>query len=244
MVTRDELVRAAARENAQWCEVMCRTHGTVGEFEAAVWSSARRTPPLYPDAVTLRPEATAAEVLARIDRESPGASVKDSFGCLDLSEAGFGVLFEAHWIHRPASRPRPATVRPWVRIGDAELSGWVAAWSGGELPGWVFRPELLAAESVSLLGCREHGRFVAGAVVHRAGPLVGVSNLFYAGIPAEDAWSGCLNAIARWWPGHAVVGYEQGDDLAAAVGHGFDPIGVVRVWTDVARAGANAHDRG
>src|SRR5688500_10217368 len=88
------LVRAAARSNAEWCHAFARTHGIDGRFDAALWSSAVRTPAYYPDAVTLRPEVTVEQVLSCID-SGEGCSVKDSFVCLDLSAPGFRPLFRA-----------------------------------------------------------------------------------------------------------------------------------------------------
>jgi len=38
---------------AEWCDALCRTHGIAGQFGMDFWSSSRRTPPYYPDAVTL-----------------------------------------------------------------------------------------------------------------------------------------------------------------------------------------------
>ncbi|MFI5778073.1 hypothetical protein [Nocardia sp. NPDC051570] len=117
----DELVRIAAHNNALWCDAICRSHGIAGEFEATAWTSAHRTPPLYPDAVTLGPQVAAGDILARIDRETPGASIKDSFARLDLADAGFRVLFEAQWIFRPADRPPPAAPeQPWSRVNSPE----------------------------------------------------------------------------------------------------------------------------
>ncbi|MEZ0071362.1 hypothetical protein [Planotetraspora sp. GP83] len=102
-------VLAAARNNAEWCDAMCRAHGMPGGFTESLFNP-RKAPPYYPDAVTLTPDATVAEVLRLLDRravdgEPGGASVKDSFARLDLSAAGFRVLFEAQWIlHLPSRR--------------------------------------------------------------------------------------------------------------------------------------------
>ena len=56
--------------------------------------------------------------------------------------------------------------------------------------------------------------------------VVGVSNVF----GDESAWAGCLLVAASHFPGMPLVGYEHGDDLAAARRHGFEPAGPLRVW--------------
>ncbi|GAB4004008.1 hypothetical protein GCM10029992_47720 [Glycomyces albus] len=101
------LVRAAARNNAEWCAAMARTHGTASQFGPQAWTAPARTPQFYPDAVTLVPRADVPTLVDRIDTAAPGASVKDSFADLDLTGHGFDVLFESQWIHRPAGPPRP-----------------------------------------------------------------------------------------------------------------------------------------
>jgi hypothetical protein len=102
------LVGAAVRSKAEWCDAVCRSQGLTGEFGPQAWTVAARTPAYCPDAVTLVPGADAAAVVARLDTTRPGASLKDSFADLDLTGAGFRVLFEAQWIHRPAARSAPA----------------------------------------------------------------------------------------------------------------------------------------
>ncbi|MER6995133.1 hypothetical protein [Streptomyces sp. NPDC000410] len=235
MISQSHDIYAAARNNAQWCDAMCRAHGTPGVFGERVWSSERRTPPLYPDAVTLTQGATAGEVLGEIDRDAPGCSVKDSFGQLDLSADGFDVLFEARWLHRPAVliapvSPDDVTWRP-VRTARS-LAAWATAWRDGDdsLAG-LFRPELLADRATTVLaGTAKDGRTVAGAVVTRSESVVGVSNLFGSDGDLDSAWAGCLATVAHLWPGMPVVGYEHGDSLAAATRQGCVPGGVLRVW--------------
>lgn len=233
--TRDVLL-AAARNNAEWCEAVCRAHGLPGVFAPDAWTGARRTPPLYPDAVTLAPGARADAVLARIDTEAPGCSVKDSFADLDLAGAGFTVLFEARWIHRRAGAPAPAAATgpgglDWSAVaGAGELAEWEAAWGAEEEGGGLFRPALLAGGSAFLAG-RADGRIVAGAVATAHAGVVGVSNLFAADEQSTDAaWAGALAAVADRWPDRDVVGYESGADLDAAVRAGFTPVGPLRVW--------------
>jgi hypothetical protein len=227
-------VRNAALDNARWCDAVCRAHGIPGVFTADCWTSARRTPPLYPDAVTLTERASKDEVLARIDTGSPGCSVKDSFASLDLSGAGFTVLFEARWIHRPAGLTAPAPVDGvrWDVVTDSgALAAWAAAWGGGGAAGnGPFRDELLDDEGTFFLRGRRGDSVVAGAVAGPSGWGVGLSNVFAADGATDAAWAGVLGAVARRWPGLPVVGYESGDDLEAAVRHGCRMTGPLRVW--------------
>ncbi len=86
-----DLLDAAVRNNARWCDLVGRAHGGTTVTDGQAWTSAVRTPELYPDAVTLVPEPPVADLLARIDT-SPGCSIKDSYAALDLSPHGFRVL--------------------------------------------------------------------------------------------------------------------------------------------------------
>ncbi|MFF2196938.1 hypothetical protein [Streptomyces sp. NPDC058157] len=228
-----ELLRAAARNNAEWCGAVSRG----GHFRRTLWCSPRRTPPLYPDAVTLTPGASAADVLAGVDTATPGCSVKDSFASLDLAPAGFEVLFEAQWIHRPAG----AAAGPagggleWAEVEGphGQLRSWEAAWSGGEGTG-LFHPGLVR-EGIVFLAGYDGPRIAAGAVLSTGGGVVGVSNVFGRNGQATDsAWATALTTAARHWPGLPVVGYEHGEDLHTAVRAGFTPIGPLRVWLHTA----------
>ncbi len=226
------LVRAAARNNAEWCAAMCRSHGLTGAFGAQSWSAPSRTPLYYPDAVTLVPDTDPAELTARIDTGAPGASVKDSFADLDLTGDGFRVLFEARWIHRPAGAPAPASGLRWDVAGDPDaLREWAHAWDGGNGDAHLFRPALLDDPSTRVIAGRaDDGRVVAGAVASLGGGVVGVSNVFARDGGADAAWPVVLEAVNGLFPALPVVGYEHGDALAAAVRHGFGPVGPLRVW--------------
>ena len=48
-----DVIAAAARNNAELCDLVSRAHGIDGAFASDAWTSPRRTPPFYPDAVTL-----------------------------------------------------------------------------------------------------------------------------------------------------------------------------------------------
>ncbi|MFD5494044.1 hypothetical protein ACFWH4_14240 [Streptomyces sp. NPDC127091] len=167
-----------------------------------------------------------------MDTTAPGASVKDSFADLDLTEAGFRVLFEAQWIHRPARAPAPAPDLDWAVAGDpGTLRAWALAWDDGDGSADLFRPELLDDPATFVLaGQSTDGRVVAGAVAGRSDHVVGISNVFALDGGPDAAWPVVLDAVNRLFPTLPVVGYEQGDDLSAAVRHGFEPVGPLRVW--------------
>ncbi|MEU4465403.1 hypothetical protein AB0G20_17080 [Streptomyces sp. NPDC024017] len=223
------LVRDAARDNAAWCAVMCRVHGVESAFEEETWAAARRTPVYYPDAVTLRPGADPIALVARIDTVSPGASVKDSFADLDLTAAGFRVLFEAEWIHRAAGGSVAAPDLAWEVVSDPDaLRDWALAWDDGGGNADLFGPGLLdVPETFVLAGRSADGRVVCGAVAGRSSRVVGVSNVFG---PPDAAWPLVLHAVGQLFPALPVVGYEQGAGLAAALRYGFEAVGPLRVW--------------
>jgi hypothetical protein len=218
---------AAARNNAEWCDLVCRSHGVDTRVDNRLWASLRRSPPLYPDAVTLSRDVCADEVVRRVDT-SPGCSIKDSFASLDLSRYGFRVLFEAEWIRRPPG-PLDATVgSDWgvVRSVD-ELWAWAAAHGGGA----VFRPELLHHPAVTVLAVRQAGTVVGGAVANASdGGVVGVSNVFTVNDDVDRIWRGAVAAVSAHHRAATLVGYESGADLDAALGVGFVGAGRLRVW--------------
>lgn len=224
----------AVRNNAEWCQAMCRAHGHPGVFGPRAWTNGRRTPLYYPDAVTLTAEANERDVLDGIDRDTPGASVKDGFARLDLTAEGFRPLFEAEWIHRPAGPAGPAAPGArWRPVrAPQDLADWASSWSGGSPEeASLFRPDLLTDPATTVVaGYGPDGRILGGAVLSDSGPVTGVSNLFAAdGTDPSEVWVGCLGLAD---PRRPVVGYESGDDLAPALAAGFVPLAPLRVWLD------------
>jgi hypothetical protein len=217
---------AAARNNAEWCDLVCRTHGLVPAFRGDAWVTATRSPVGYPDAVTLTGSVVADDLLGRVDR-SPGCSVKDSFAVLDLSGSGFEVLFDAEWIYRPSTSADGGRLA-WTAVRSAdELAAWAAAHGGGA----VFRPALLDDPAVVVLAATdEDGGLAAGVIGNRSGAVVGLSNMFTFSADVDEAWAGAVAALGAAFPGVAVVGYEQDADLAAAHAAGFVSVGGLRVW--------------
>ena len=152
-----------ARNNALWCDAVCRAHGLPGEFVGGLWLNRQPVPRFYSNAITLSPKDPAGQrawvehLLTRRAR----FSVKDSFAALDLSGLGFDVLFEATWLWLDTVRrtfwsashllegeeggkkvrrtPESATHRElvWSVVNDAAgLARWEAAWAGLQ-PGQV-----------------------------------------------------------------------------------------------------------
>jgi hypothetical protein len=60
--------------------------------------------------------------------------------------------------------------------------------------------------------------------------VTGISNVFKSGIADDPLWAGAVRAIARVRPGLPIVGYERGEDLAAARQAGFTVLGPLRIW--------------
>ena len=227
----DRLRTSAARNNAEWCDLVARSHGAVTQFADDAWTSATRTPPYYPDAVTLVPTPSVPDLLSRIDT-SAGCSIKDSFAALDLAPHGFRVLLDAEWITRASPSVAGADPVPgWTRVLDRDgLSAWEAAWRGDDGPTGLFRADLLDRESVAVLALYAADLLVAGAVLNRSSTVVGVSNVFAAPGSDADAWAGCVAYAASIFPEVPIVGYESGDALVAAGDHGFATAGPLRVW--------------
>jgi hypothetical protein len=221
----------AALNNAEWCDVVVRSHGIETEIDRDAWIARTRTPPYYPDAVTLVPNPAIPDLLRRIDA-SAGCSIKDSFATLDLARFGFRVLFEAQWITRRLDAPTAADAEPtWVRVREASaLAAWETAWSGGLGAQGLFRAGLLAVDAVAVLAAYEADRIVAGAVLNRSAEVVGVSNVFSLPGRRHAAWEGCLALASALYPASMMVGYQSGSDLDIAHDHGFEPAGPLRVW--------------
>jgi hypothetical protein len=144
------VVRAAARNNAEWCDTFCRTHGLWGRFRSDSWLSPVRTPPYYPDAVTLLPEVAIEQILFNIDA-SKGCSVKDSFARLDLAAAGFQPLVAAEWLVPEPAEARAASHSEWSALTKQhELEEWEAAWADVPRASGFFQPALLTERTI---GC-------------------------------------------------------------------------------------------
>jgi hypothetical protein len=222
--------RIGAENNARWCDLVVRSHGGRGVFSHDAWTSPTRTPPLFPDAVSLVPSLSLDDLLSRIDI-SPGCTIKDSFASLDLATHGFRVLFDAQWIRAAPTQGRAWDLpRDWTQVTEPdELDTWEQARRGNDGPARLFKPTLLS-DGIAVLGRKRGGRFIAGGIVNRCERAAGVSNVLTAVGDPLQTWSALAENAWALFPGLPLVGYEGGEDLTDARISGFATVGGLRVW--------------
>ena len=219
----------AALNNAEWCDAFCRTHGIFGRFDPSAWTSASRTPPFYPDAVSLVSGCSAEELALRVD-SSPGCSIKDSFADLDFSLRGFEVLFTAEWLCRDQARGRRLS-KGWSAVtGVEELERWETAWGESPVARRFFRRELLSDTRIKIFARSDRTLLRAGAIANRSRSVIGLTNVFDVEGDLESAWSDGASAAQAVWGPMPVVGYDEGESLDAAHSAGFETIGSLAVW--------------
>jgi hypothetical protein len=237
----DRYVRAA-RNNAEWCDAVCRSHGNPGEFHEDMWLNRNPVPRFYPNAGTLaEPSQQQLDLIDELIAARPprGWAVKDSFSMLDLESRGFRMLFDAEWIYLPVSRVKDIVAAEksteWEVVrNDLALAEWESAWSrsaGDTGEDRIFLASLLENRDVAVVAGFHDGQIVAGAIANRSDGVVGWSNFFAPAPEIFDHAVASLATIARIFPGSPIVGYEHGDDLRNAHSLGFESIGPLRVWT-------------
>jgi hypothetical protein len=214
----DPRLRCAVDASLGWYDDLCALHGIGSVLEDGIWSALAPPPPLHSAAVTAEPDATAEQVLARLAGGPPGG-VKDSFTTAHLGTAGWDLLFTATWLHRPAPVPRAGR---WAAVTDER---GLARWTAGHDTAGVLLPSLLRSAHFRVLARWEGDTVVAGAVARLGSGVVDLSN-----VHGDVDWDELASAVATVFPGRPLVGYEQGDDLAAAVAAGFCAVGDLRVW--------------
>ena len=235
----------AARNNALWCDAVCRAHDRPGEFHDTLWLTRFGAPRFYPDVVTLsgvesapaQVETIAALVGSTREREW---AVKDSFQSLELNSLGFEPLFDAEWVARSPPLPEPsdhpaAEYRSASVTSNAGLIAWEQTWAGEGVnaaavsESGVFMPRLPADTNVVFVSIQGDDGTAGGGILNRGAEVVGLSNLFG---PTIDMVYRRLAAIAdEIFPGLALVGYERGHELEAAHQAGFKSVGPLRIWT-------------
>ncbi len=235
----------AARNNAIWCDTICRAHGIPGEFFDALWLNRKAAPRFYPNVVTLSASPDTTSQRAHIETLlssglPPSWAVKDSYCTLDLRALGFEVLFEASWIWLPPTLVQAADAAhhvQWTQVkSEAVLAQWESAWNNDPANDVatprprLFLPSLLADPNLAFLAAYHGDTIIAGAIANRTSDVVGLSNIFTPPDNKEVYWASCGSAVQRCFPDLPLVGYEHGAELAIAEAVGFEKLQDLRVW--------------
>jgi hypothetical protein len=236
-------VMRAARNNADWCDIVCRSHGCHSDLHDGIWINRSPGPRFYPNAQTLAERNPRQIELIKelVHAKLPaGWAVKDSFAALDLAPLGFTRLFEAQWIYmssgtQPATVPAAPPALCWEIVRSASyLAEWESAWRDANSDAntaRIFLPQLLQNKDVAVVAARHHGQIVAGAIGNLSAEVVGWSNFFAgSGQDMRACAEGSLVQLSRNFPDAPVVGYENGEMLELARSLGFESVGALRVW--------------
>jgi hypothetical protein len=236
---------AAARNNAAWCDAVCRAHGGATAVDESLWVNAAPSPRFHSNLITLRPGAVAAvqEAMRMLDhRVGRHWGVKDSFAELDLHAGGFRRLFDAVWLWREARpgalTPRHGDAMSWALVaGQAELVEWERAWEpsmGDPLTAREDRPQfppaLLAQDRIAFVAGRRQGRIVAGGALNANAGVVGVSNVFAQPDDQAACWAALLGAAQERFPELPQCTYDRARPPEQPLAHGFELAGPLRVW--------------
>jgi hypothetical protein len=223
----DPRLRAAVEASLHWYDEIFAAHGVKTDVEDGVWFARGRPPRWHSAAKTVEPTATEERALRAVEGLER-CSVADSFGALDLSHAGFGVLFEASWVHRPP-HAGGALAMPsrWSVVQDART---LEAWNVAHDTVDVLLQSLLDHPRFIFLVERRNGRLLGGAVLHDpGGEAVELSNFWVAQDNELDP-EALLRCTSTLHPGRAVVGYAWGEELVRLLGAGFSEVGPQVVW--------------
>lgn len=223
--TSDPRIRVAVGASLAWYERVFAVHGIPTRCEDGLWSALGPPPRWHSVAKTLRPDVDPERVAVAV-APFPDGGVADSFGTLDLAGHGFEPLFRASWLHRAPSAAGATWPEGWSVVDADEL----AEWNRHQDTTGVLVPALLEQPSFTFVVRRDGGTMVAGAVLHRVGDAVDLSNTWATGDEADEvpAMLACAESLQ---PGLPVVGYSADDTLSHFTGAGFDAIGPQVVWT-------------
>ena len=234
----DILAAAAARNHADWCELIARSARIPTTRTGDLWAADVPMPQGHSDVVLLRPGASPD--WGAIRGAKNGLTVIDSFADQELSEYGFEKVFEAEWIAldeagdgaaadrraEPVEASRAEPVEAWQRVGRDRFPDWLAEHGSiNEL-----EPSILDVAEVAVVEAVVDGRFVAGAIVHASEGVIGLHSVFLGDGSRVEAWRS-LAGLAHTRFGHAtLVGFETSDSVAAPLAAGFRAVGPMRVW--------------
>lgn len=232
----DEFVIKAAQNNADWCDIVCRTHGVPGEFLENVWINQKEVPSLlYPNAVTIKPlsDKTLNEVIQTIKNISLETyAIKDSFNEIPADEMGYKILFEANWIMQDIEELTYSdTTGDWRIIkDDQELQNWEHAWNNNQpTDKRIFLPSILSVKDVFFLAKYNNDQIIAGGIVNISRDVVGLSNVFTWEAVKSNVYSQLSIFIKEKISALPIVDYERDEALVRALEGGFKTIGRLKV---------------
>lgn len=237
----DPLLARAVRNNAEWCDAVCRAWGSDGRFTEHLWINHHPVPRYYPNIITLQPATpnlvdelrlAVEAVRARIGGE---IGVKDSFADLDLYGLGLNVLFDAEWHARhSATQVETADSDLDWRLTEtaADQQAWQLAWDAdATATSPVFAPALLADPNIAFIAGYDRGEIVAGAIANSHAGVVGLSNLFTRNTHIRDDWRDAIATAVAHFPGLPVIGYGPGAARPLGESLGYSTLGPLRIWT-------------
>ena len=220
----DQGLLAAVAASRSWYDDIFDLHRIAVGSDGALWW-AEGAPPRWHSAVkTLVPTIDPSGALLRMEPH-PHGTIADSFGLLDLAAHGFDLLFAATWLHH---RGVAAAAPPlgWTRVLDSDL---MARWNQHHDTVGVLPSDLWAHPRFTVLARQDGDDLTGGAILHDAGTVVGLSNIWSAeDVPVDPRE--LLDLAAETNPGRAVVDYAWGADLETMLGAGFEPLGPQHVW--------------
>ena len=229
----------AARNDAAWCDAVCSAAGGQTDFTNGIWRNSVRSPPYFPNIITVDPAAEVDAVEEAVRMLSPRGSevgIKDSFCKLDLGPSGYAKLFQASWIARePVRSPRIFTQLTWTKIDSfTALRAWEREWwpegvSSMPTPA-IFGRALLERNDICFLAGHEGTTLMAGAAITETEHVAGLTCTFFRGRDTARLRRELLLVLESRYPDQVVLGYESGDELVAMKGLGFIEVGPLRVW--------------
>lgn len=223
----DPRLRTAVDASARWYDDVFAVHDIPTSRGDGLWYACGEPPRWHSAAKTLEPSVAVHRAVRAVELFEH-CSVADSFGDLDLSGAGFELLFEATWVHH-TPYAQPAAVLP---------EGWSVVSRHDELEQWnilhettgVLVPAMLTHPRFTFLARHADSVLTGGAVLHDCqGDAVGLSNAWV--LPGTRLDAAALVACAgTTHPGRGLTDYARGEDLDALVEAGFTRLGPQVVW--------------
>nr|WP_295931905.1 hypothetical protein [uncultured Dyadobacter sp.] len=227
MISGNDLLNIAVRNNAEWCSIVCDSHGVLGNWEPSFWSCARQPPMFYPNIISLNPICDLQTIGRKIAELEGSLSIKDAYDSLGLGTLGFARLFKAHWLLAPLVAHAPLPYH-FVSTGD-ELARWQNAWNDGNGHD-VFKKSLLAHPDVRIIAIYSQECLVSGAIINRSGVIAGITNFFCKASDFDACYLTCIAAARSVWPVQEVITYEREQNMEAYKAMGMSEMGGLSVW--------------